>query len=42
MHGRMQNVREDEVETEKSRINKFVMQNMQNRFDKPLPQYAIH
>jgi hypothetical protein len=42
MHGRMQNVREDDIETEKSRINKFVMENMQNRFDKPFPQYAIH
>lgn len=36
MQGRMQNVI-DNKESEKSRINKMIMQNMQNRFEKPSP-----
>ena len=36
MQGRMQNVT-DNKESEKSRINKMIMQNMQNRFEKPSP-----
>lgn len=36
MQGRMQNVT-DNKESEKSRINKMIMQNMQNRFEKPTP-----